>query len=230
MKVYELTLKVYLLKDIYQGQTLERITEIIDSSLISTENFRNFHNSKSFKHYTFNSFYRLEEDQVYKAGKIYSVKIRTVDEMLVEHFKKNLANAYTEYIKGLTLDCRILVKKHIEKLYSITPSIIKTDQGYWKGHLSIEDYDRRLRENLIKKYNHYFNTKLDEDFELFYRIELNNHKPIGSSYKNVKLLGDKLTLYVAENKIAQKIAYFSLASGVGEMNSRGYGFINYKFL
>jgi CRISPR-associated endoribonuclease Cas6 len=229
MKVYEFTLKTFLLKNIYKEQALGRIGEMIDKSLSATERFLDFHNTNTFKNYTFNSLFKLEKDHIYKEGNIYSIKIRTVDEMLGDYFKKNLANEYTEHIKGLTLECKILRKKPIEKIYSITPIVIKTDHGYWKENLSLETFERRIRENLIKKYNNYFNTKLNEEFELFHRIEFDNQKPIGTSYKGVNLLGDKLTLYIAENDTAQDLAYFSLGAGIGEMNSRGFGFMNYRF-
>ncbi|AOY76426.1 CRISPR-associated endoribonuclease Cas6 [Clostridium formicaceticum] len=228
MKVYELRLKIFLLKSIDKKEALERIGEMIDKCLTATDEFRNFHNSNTFKNYTFNSLYKLERDGIYKVGNIYSIKIRTVDEMLAKYFKKNLANEYTEHMKGLTLECNILRKKPIEKIYSITPVIIKTDEGYWKGRLSLESFEKRLRENIIKKYNDYFDTEISEDFELFSRIEFNNQKPIASSYKNVNFLGDKLTLYIAENEIAQNLAYLALGTGVGEINGRGYGFMNYQ--
>ena len=211
-----------------KGHAQEKIEEILDKCLSSTEKFQKFHKINKFKNYTFNSFYKLEKDGIYKEGKIYSVKIRTIDEDLAEYFKKNLSNEYTHYIKGLTTESKKLRKKPIEKIYSLTPIVIKTDRGYWKGHLSLEEFERRLRENLIKKYNYYFNTNLDEDFELFNRIEFNNRKPISTSYKNIRILGDKLTLYIAENETAQKLTYLSLGTGLGEMNARGYGYMNYK--
>ncbi|MBM7614507.1 CRISPR-associated endoribonuclease Cas6 [Alkaliphilus hydrothermalis] len=228
MKVFELTFKVYLLKNIQSNIALVKIAELIDNSLSHNDVLIEFHNANKFKNYSFNSLFKIEEDHIYKEGNIYSVKIRTVDDRLAEYFTINLAHEYTDYIKGLTIDCRVLKKKLIEKVYSITPTIIKTEEGYWQGKLTLEEFENRLKENLIKKYNDYFGTKIDENFDLFHRIELNNRKPVASSYKNVKLLGDKLTLYIDENEIAQELAYFSLGTGIGEMNARGYGFMNYK--
>lgn len=230
MKIYELTLKVYLLQDFPYEKSLEKVGELIDKTLISDETFFKLHNANEYKNYTFNSLYKLEKDKVYKEGNIYSIKIRTADAKLEQFLKENLANTYTKYIKGLTIESEVLKKRYIEKIYSITPNIIKTDQGYWKGNLSLTEYEKRLRENLIKKYNKYYNTKLDENFELFHRIEFSNKKPISCAYKDIKLLADKLSIYIAENETAQKLAYFALGVGLGEMNSRGYGFINYKLL
>lgn len=230
MRIHELTLKVFLTKNIKSYESLEKIANLIDKSLSKDKKLLNFHQENIYKYYTFNSFYPIEKSRVYYEGKIYSVKIRTIDEKLVQYFKKNLVNEYTDYIKALTLESKVIPKKHIEKLYSITPAIIKTENGYWKGNLSIEEYTNRLKDNLVKKYNNYFNTKMDEDFILFKGINFENHKPISCKCKNINILGDKLTLIIDENENAQSLAYLSLGTSIGEMNARGYGFVNYKWL
>lgn len=53
-----------------------------------------------------------------------------------------------------------------------------------------------------------------------------NHKPIIIKYKNIKLLGDKIKLYVNSDETSQEVAYMALKTGIGEMNSRGFGFVN----
>ena len=80
-----------------------------------------------------------------------------------EYFSKELRNHYTESIKGLTLENRILPKKFISEIYTLTPVIIKTDKGYWRDQISINEFERLLVENLIKKYNQYTGEKIDED-------------------------------------------------------------------
>lgn len=228
MEIYNLKLKVFLLNNIGNKDALEKISELIDKSLSKHPKFLDFHSTNKFKNYSFNSLYKLEDDKIYKGGNIYSIIIRTVDKELSEYFKKNLLNEYTQHIKALTIENKTISKTYIEKVYSITPIIIKTEKGYWKEEMSMQDYEKRLKVNLIKKYNSYFNTKIDENFELFNMIEFNNNKPISTSYKNICLLGDKLTFYIANNETAQKLIYFALGVGIGEMNARGFGFINYK--
>ncbi len=70
---------------------------------------------------------------------------------------------------------------------------------------------------------------LREDFQLFDSVEVINRQPIACAYKGVKLLGDKLDLYISNNQIAQELAYFALGTGILEMNPRGYGFVNDKW-
>ncbi len=229
MEVYELKLKVFLLKDIVADKASESIAQLIDKSLINTEEMKTFHKERKFKFYTFNTFYPIETEKLYKGGKIYSVLIRTVDEKLVNHFKVYLQNEYTDKLKALTIELRVIPKKVIKKLYSLTPCIAKFD-GYWKGNYSLSEYEERMKINLIKKYKEFYNIELDENFELFNHIEFCNRKPISIPIKNIRLLGDKINVHVADNETSQLLSYFALGVGIMELNSRGFGYMNYEFL
>lgn len=229
-EVMELHTKVYLTKDIANNCASYEISKLCDKSLLHNNQFSSFHKENKYKNYCFNSFYPLEENKIYQKGKIYSVIIRTIDKNLAEHFKKYLINEYTESIKVLDIQERAILKKHIDKIYSITPIVIKNNGGYWRGNMELEDYERRLRSNLIKKYNDFYGSKLNEDFELFTFIKFQNQKPIASNYKDIVFLGDKLSINVSENEIAQELIYLSLGTGIGEMGARGFGFMNFRWI
>ena len=57
-----------------------------------------------------------------------------------------------------------------------------------------------------------------------------NKKPVKFRYKGITLLGDKFDLKIADNKKAQELAYFLIGTGICEMNSRGAGYCNYKYI
>jgi len=230
MKVFELILKVYLKKDIPMEESQIEISKIIDTCLLREKKLLDFHNSNQYKNYSFASFYPLEKGKVYLVGKIYTVTIRSVDENLVNHFRKYLDNVTSSTIKTLTLEIKTIPRKYIKRIYSITSVIAKFDSGYWKTNESVQIFEKRLKENLIKKYNNFTNQKINEEFDLFTYMKFDNQKPIATKYKNIKLLGDKITLNVAENDLAQDLAYFAIGTGLLEMNSRGYGYVNYKWL
>ena len=44
------------------------------------------------------------------------------------------------------------------------------------------------------------------------------------------LLGDKISLNISDDKLAQDLAYMALGTGLLEVNSRGAGFTNYRWL
>ena len=228
MKVYEIMLKVYLLEDITVLESQEKILKLIDNTLGKDKETLEFHNKNEFKNYCFNSFYPLERDGVYKEGKIYTITIRTVSKYLATFFNNKISFSYTPAIKALKTTMRVIPFKSIQRIYSITPIVIKTDNGYWRNVISFTEFENRLKVNLIKKYNNIYNKKIDEDFQLYSSIELKNNMPVGSSYKGKKMLGDKISLEICNNESAQKLAYMALGTGMGEMNARGFGYMGFK--
>jgi len=230
MKVWELALKVYLKKDILMEESQIEICKIIDSCLTKGEVLLNFHSNNQYKNYTFSSFYPIENNKIYLNGRIYTVTIRTVEIRIVNHFQKFLDNEISKTLKALTLEVKTIPKKYIERIYSITSVVAKFENGYWRTNESVDIFEKRLRENLIKKYNDFTKQNINEGFDLFTFMKFDNQKPIATKYKDIKMLGDKITLNVAENNLAQELAYFALGVGLLEMNGRGYGYVNYKWL
>ena len=229
MKVFEIIAKVYLLKDILFEDVQTKIFKFMDTVLARTDETLKFHNSNEYKNYCFNSFYPLEKDGVYKEDSIYTITIRTVNKDLALYFKNKLPNVYTNEIKGLKTEMKIISNRKIEKIYAMTPLIIKNDDGYWKNLISKDEFERRIRENLIKKHNDLKNEKMCEEFKLYSSISFDNNKPIPRKYKGKILLGDKITLEIADDEVSQEIAYMALGTGIGEMNARGFGFLGYRW-
>lgn len=229
-RVYETNILLYLLKDIDKKKCLEEIGNFIDSGMAKDEDLLKLHNENTFKMYNFNMPYPLEKSGFYLSGNIYSIQIRTIDKKLAEFFNNKLVNNFTDSIKGLKATTKIIPQKHIDKIYSLTPVILKSDEGYWRGNLSLTDFERRLKENLIKKYNLAMETKIDENFQLYTNIEFKNQKPVAMNYKGRKLLGDKIQLNISDDKVAQDLAYMALGVGLLEMNARGAGYVNFKWL
>lgn len=230
MKVYEIKVKLFLLKDILINDIQSELAKFIDKSLAKEVEWLEFHNKNEFKNYCFDSMYPLATDRIYKSGNIYTLTIRTTNSRLADYFNTSLDNEYNSVIKGLTTEIRIIPKKIIEKIYSLTPLIIKDDSGYWKENLSLEEFENRIKSNLIKKYNQLNKTKIDEDFDLYTSLTFKNKKPCAVRCKNIKLLGDKISINISDDPIAQELAYMALGTGVCELNSRGSGFMSYRWL
>lgn len=229
MNVYELKLKVYLLRDIKNEEALNRISSFIDEVLMKDGKYCKLHEKNCFKNYVFAAFFPIDQKGIYKRNSVYTVVIRTIETDLARYFENQLKDHGNSVMKGLTCDIRIIPKHMIEKVYSLTPVIVKGEDGYWKDNLSFSEFERRLKENLIKKYNAFTGEKINENFQLYSSIKLLNGAPIKVPYKQIYLLGDKVELQVSENTQAQNLIYMSLGVGVLEMNSRGMGYLNYKY-
>ena len=230
MKVYQIICKVFTLKEIPIQNAQNEICKIIDSCLAKDEKWLDFHKSNKYKNYCFNSLYPISKDKIYKSNQVYTFIIRTIDEDLAMYLQKMLSNEFNDTIKCLTTEMKIIPKKFIEKIYSISPVIIKDEKGYWKDNLSLKDFEKRIIENLIKKYNSINSTKIDENFEFYTTLEFKNKKPCSMNIKNIKLLGDKISLNISDNEMAQELAYLALGVGLSCCNSRGAGFVNFRWL
>ena len=229
MKVYQIRIKVYMLRDVKCEDILTKTAHFIDSTLSTDTLFSGLHTANKYKNYTYDMLYKAEADRSYKEGGIYHLTIRTIDSNLAKFFYETLSNSYTEDFKGLTADVKIIPNRVIDQIYSLTPIIIKGDT-YWRSCMTVDEYEERLKINLIKKYNRFHNIQIDENFQLFSHIEFSNKVPIAVKYKNIKLLGDKCCMHVENNPQAQELVYMALGTGIGENNARGAGFINYKWI
>ena len=129
MKVYQIRVKVYLLQNINIIDTQTEIAKFIDGAMAKDERFLDLHQRNEFKNYCFDSFYPTENDKVYKSGGIYTFTLRTAKGDLANFLTKSLANYFNNSIKGLTTEVKIVPKKFIEKIYTLTPIIIKTESG-----------------------------------------------------------------------------------------------------
>lgn len=228
--VYQLRLKVYLMESIPMEDMLAEETHFIDSAMAKSEKWLAYHEKNQYKAYSFGGFYPIEKEGVYKKDQIYTITIRTLDIELARFLENTLRHHYTAKIKGLTLESRIIPRKMIEEIYSVTPVIVKSDHGYWRNRYSLKDYERLLFENAIKKYKQFTGEDIDEDFQLYTSISFINRKPIGCKYKDICLLGDKVALKISDDERAQTIANMLLAVSLGENNARGYGHCNYKWI
>lgn len=229
MQVYQIRMKIYLLAQIDIKEIQEKLTAFLDKSFTVSDALMQMHEENRYKNYCYDLPYPLEKDKIYKKGKVYTVTIRTVDSKLAKHFLEVCVNSYTADIKGLTAQIRILPKKIIESIYTLTPVVLKDERGYWRNYMGMDAFGERIRINLIKKWNGLHDEKLDENFQLYTLLEFLNDSPIPMEYKNIRLLGDKIRLQIADNETAQDLAYMALGTGILEMNARGAGFVNYRW-
>lgn len=230
MKVYQIRMKVYLQKDIKADNVQTAITRFIDKSFLQEEAWAKLHEENTYKNYCYDLLSPLEKDKIYKAGKIYTLTIRTVNEEMALFFANICVNTYTWEIKGLSAEVKVLPRKIIEFIYTLTPIVIKDEQGYWRNLMTQKSFEDRIKINLCKKWKQLTGKEEINNYSFYDTIEFLNRKPVPMKYKNVKLLGDKIRLSIADDELAQELAYLSLGVGLGEMNSRGAGFVNYRWL
>jgi CRISPR-associated endoribonuclease Cas6 len=99
---------------------------------------------------------------------------------------------------------------------------------YWRKQYPFDAFVRQLEDNLFKKHNTFYGTRL-EAFPIFeqftFQKQVCSHLVIDG--REVKVFGSlwRFTFnYLYGDK--QKVVQFALDTGLGELNSIGYGFTN----
>lgn len=241
MQIFEGTLKLYLLKDIYNNNYQEKIAAVIDKSFTVTDEMKNFHHLREQKGYVFNGFFdrnAKNKDYKYPAGSVYSVRVRSISEDLMKFFKENLSKVRTEELQALTFEYRTLPDTIVKTIYSVTPAVCKFEDGYWKNSHTLDDVAERVKQNAIKKLK-LLGIDVDEDDFIINAKKLNNY-PIIREYnkknsqvgenRKIKLLCDKFEFEISPNENAQLLAKAVIGAGLLEMNARGFGYVNIKTL
>lgn len=229
MKVFELRYRICLLRDVVKDDILIRVASCIDRTLLKDEIWKNYHMENKLKEYSFCAPHPIPKDGNYKQYCNYQVIIRTLNAELAQYLLDRLPKYEDVFLKGIVCEIKIIPKKHISKVYSLTPVIIKgKNDSYWRDDMSFCEFEEQIKINLVKKYKIFVNQDFDEEFPLFTRIELKNRVPIRVNYKQIHLLGDKIDIQISEHPNAQLLAYMVQATGLGTMNQRGYGFVNVK--
>ena len=237
MKYFELTCTAYLKRDTPFKEGFDIISKYISYSMAQTEDYRELHDSKGYKLYSFSNFYPPESEQVYRQGKSYKFILRSFDEKFIDTMVINLRqNINNPNFLVVVAQKRVLKQFFILELYSATPVIVTTEKNlFWTMQKDgdILKLQKQLHDNLEKKYQAFYNEKIDAKQNFIQLLEIKNRHPqniyIKKKDKNGKTIsfrffGNKFRIVPNEDEISQKLAFVALACGLGEKNSFGGGF------
>lgn len=106
---------------------------------------------------------------------------------------------------------------------------------YWRKNHPVELFINQLENNLVKKYDEYYH-RLEDD-----KAEERSPLPVFYSYKFLKQIATKVSTGAGLQKVtvigtnwqfllngASELVRFALDTGLGELNSLGFGFMNMK--
>lgn len=231
MQYFELMITSYLLKDIKFTEANEAISKLINKAMLQDNELKIKHEEKKLKGYVFSSFYPLESDKVYKTGRIYVFKIRSLEEDFAKKLKSLIVKTNTQEIKVIASDLKRIRVGHITEIYTLTPAIATFDNKHWLKGDDFMLLQERMQMNLEKKYQDFFGENLKPQKSFIQGIEIINKKPFSFKYKNTKLLGNKFKIMVNEDEVSQKLAAVALGAGLLEKNSaNGMGFCMGRWL
>lgn len=226
IKVSELVLTLRVMMNMDYDKTQESAIELVDSCFYNSN--ANIHSLNKFKNYVVSNV--TPHKAAYKEGERILFRIRTVDESLLTMFQENLKIRETCKLLVLDIECKSLKKRPIFKLKSTTPVVIRCDEvkGYWREAEDDEIFERNVIGNLVNKY--YLFTKQEKTSRINFNDVFSGYSEdwryCPTKFKDITLLGDKVTLDVNDSDFANELSYFALGVGIGTKNTRGFGFLD----
>lgn len=241
MKIFELKCEAYLKNDLELKDSFDVLSKYINYSIYFNKKIDSEDKIGIINNYCFGNFYPTEIDRVYKKGKIYKFIIRSVDENLITQLQEYLyENLNNDFIKVINTEKRDIEQFFISELYSATPVIISDrrdengKQLFWSLDYNgdMNTLQKRLQKNLEKKFKLFYSEEFDICENFIEKIELKNQKPQSIYFKTkknrdekiIRLIGNKFKIIPNKDSFSQKLAFLSLAVGLGEKSSLGGGF------
>jgi CRISPR-associated endoribonuclease Cas6 len=200
------------------------------------------HDKKGYKNFCYSNPFPFDD---MKEGDIRTLIIASPDARLIEHLYKNLPkglnigdNSYIVREKK-TLIPRLEAPLKLKTATPVTMRIPKerySDYGiesdkdwkYWRPENSFEAYVKQLGDNVIKKYNSFYNTEIEEQaiFEQYKYVKPTCNPTIidGKEYDVVGSIWEYHFTHLTPQQ--KKLLEYALDAGIGERNTYGYGFLN----
>lgn len=222
MNCYNLKIITLLKQNLKNEETYEKISNLISYAMLKDRNLKEIHEKNTFKNYVFCSLYPVQKDGIYKQNNIYSFDLRGLEFSKIMKLKQVLTGLENDYFKVIQINLQNHEQIKINKLITLTPSIITTPKGDYDIKDNMELVKDRILANIQKKYKSLYNTEVNVDF--IKEIKKTNRQPIKIPYKNINMLGNKFEIEVKEDPMSQNLAYLALSIGILEKNSLGLGF------
>ena len=233
MKNYEIKITLLLKKDVPLIDVQEFLSSNINKSMLEDETLKSRHALNAYKPYSMGSLYPFDlKNKIYKANQVYVLTIRSIDKDFLMRLQKVLKNSRKLDFNVIAIEFLTRDYGYIESAFTLTPTIIsikdeeKNYIKYWtKEEGSLDFVKKRIKDNLEKKYEQFFNKKIVAPDDFIMMLSVQNRKPMVYNYKGGKLFSNKFKMMFAPDEVSQKLASLAFGVGILEKNSLGFGFL-----
>lgn len=225
-KTYELVVTVRVYKDIHLHDVNESISKLLKKSYLGSDYLLAKHNEHSSKHGSFSNFYPIEKnDLIYKRGKLYKFRVRSLDRDFIKLLKGELDSNSTDelfVIGSVYYEYTNNSKVVIDKLHIVTPVLLRESSGDFK-YKGVIDFIDKVTKISNSKYSKLIGEH--SNIEFIESINLSSGLP-GINYKKYKYYGKTGYITLKKTPEAQELGYYLIASGLGESSlGLGLGFV-----
>ena len=178
--------------------------------------------------YVFSNLGKADENGFFKYKG--NFKLRSLDNALMEDFVDSLKNYEDENFKVTFITAKNINFEKIKAIYTLNPVFLKMENGlFWTFNSSgdIEKFVQLIQEDLLDKFELYFDEKIELDEPFIKFINFKNEKPFTYMKDGKKCFGYKVYCEIREDEISQLLAFLAVSNGVGHYNEEvGGGFSN----
>ena len=233
MDCFEIKARLLLKYDIDYKKSLQPLSKLISSSLYKSP-LKEIHSRKGFKYYSFSNLLKISPKGIYKKGENGFI-VRTISEKIAKELSKALFLYEDDFFTVKEVSIKKISRKPINYLISLNPVIVtytpknsRPRQWTSESEAGVEYLIESLHKNLVKKYESFYNEKLESEDNFIEFLQIKNAKPLSIFYdkngKEFRLLGNKLFIVPKNDENSQKLAFTALCTGLGEKNALGGGF------
>lgn len=228
---YEVQVSCYFKQDISFKYIGERLGVFLNHTMEKDSFLSKVHKSDGIKLYGYNYPAPFEKDKIYKAGKVYTFKLRTPIDEIAFGFMNQMQQSENADFKFLGSQIHKRMPKIIEAIQTTTPAVITLGQKYWTKEDGSDMLFDKIHNNLVKKYNIYSHQNEQFDTNSIEFLQVMNSYPIIVNYKKGTIFGHKFNMRFKMDEGSQKLARTAAACSILEKNSSiGGGFCLYKTL
>ncbi|TCS94955.1 CRISPR-associated endoribonuclease Cas6 [Hazenella coriacea] len=230
MKYYELVVTALIKDDILIKGVQESIGRYLNESMLLDEELKSLHEKRTLKNYVFSGFYPIEKTKIYKAGNIYVLRVRSLQQSFLKKLERCMKMNKLGRMHVIAVEHKTYVNKMIDSVYTVNPVIVTVNNRPWMQDDDVDLFMRRLEDNAEKKLKALLHEEVNH-YHFIEGIEFTNLNPVPTSYKGITLLGHKVRVKVKSDKDSQKLAHVILGAGLGEKGSSiGSGFCLANFI
>lgn len=215
---------VFLLKkDIYISTIGYTLSIAISQAMCKDKQLLELHTAKEAKPYSFSNPQPNAKNGIYEKDSIYRIQIKSCSEVFADKIMKLLEGFENDYVKSIMIQSKKFTEYiPVKELICLNPIIItlpKSEDGKFNANKYANVRDRVII-NLLKKYNHFTGEDVVfDDVKNMFTVEEILGRPIPVKIKGCIYIGVRFKYTVADNPLAQRLAYFAQYCGLGEKNT-----------
>ena len=221
--------------------------------LLRNSAFKTLHDREGSKYFSFSNI--IPPSRIIDEGSGRSLIVASPDRGLIETVSNGLEEMEGGEVRIGEMTFKIeetkIFNQHLQRdafdgvtLTSGTPIVVRIPQNrlqeyginpkhpyryvYWRKEHTPTAFMKQLEENLVKKYNEYYDTEL-EPFQIFEQLQFKKQVavPLRMKGEESTIIGTLWDFHFAPlNGVKRDLLQFGLDAGFGEMNSLGFGFMN----